>query len=207
MENKENTLVIMELALEEGQRLLFVVDRKKFSHEAFDEKSLSGNFYYYNSGTCPINWLRDVEEVFLIQPDGEIECDPHGLFRFAHQSNVTTTPDELGNCDEFYETIVRQHLREEGEVKQFLEGMENHNMEGEELIKMWENILFSKPHLCLLSKMVFEQEHYFEVRINQDNEYQVYCNSSSFVDDDADEKTLARIRFLLEFNILGACRQ
>ncbi len=226
-DKKENTLIIMELALKNDKRMLFVVDRKRQNLEEHGEKDLPHNFYLYNTRMCPISWLEDVKEVFLVDADGSAQKDPHDLFQFARSQFIDPVP--LDDPEGIYEEIVWEHVREEQKVKFFLRELKAlalRKRPGNEkelgrawtniisykscfvstphtLLGLWEKILFSKDYLVLLTKLISEQKETFLVDVKDDNSYTVSYEGASWAVSDVDVDTMTRIKFLLEFKILN----
>jgi hypothetical protein len=69
-------LVLLELRPEDLKKTLRLLV-KGYRHHRSDG-DYSDDAYYYEGHTCPTNYLRDVQKVYLGDDD-----DPHGLFRFV----------------------------------------------------------------------------------------------------------------------------
>lgn len=203
MSEEKREAVIMEVELPENGRLLFFVNKPIYGHQDLTEKSSNGEFYYYNSGTCPINWLRDVQQIAYVNGDGVIEMDPHGVIRLGMTEHDVSISSECMKRDEDYQVIAFRYLEKEKEVLKFLSSVENDEEESA-ILELWNSIIFDRQSLMILSKVCFEKEEILLVEITEGG-YSIYhaCNTISV--NTEDKIILDRIKFLLEFDILSAC--
>ena len=75
----------------------------------------SSNRYFYEEGTCPVNYLKDVIEILQVAPDGEACTDPHGIFEYVMSAPVYT--DENGTDDDVAGRLAMFGLPTEAETK------------------------------------------------------------------------------------------
>lgn len=196
-------IVVMELPVADNKRLLFFVHKDIYSHQDLTENGLGGEFYYYNSGTCPINWLSDVAQIALIDETGEIEMDPHYVFRYAYSEHNVKISQDCMDRDGDLHSIAFQYLEKEKEVKEFLsviEGAGPHNT----ILGLWEKIMYSREHLAILSKLKYENDEIFLLELTNKG-YSLYYNAITITVDSPGDKIMERIKFLVEFKILDSC--
>lgn len=203
MSEEKREALIMEVELPENGRLLFFVNKPIYTHQDLTENGSKAEFYYYNSGTCPINWIRDVQQIAYVNGDGIIEMDPHGLIRLGMTEQDVSISSDCMKRDEDYQVIAFRYLEKEKEVLKFLSSVEN-NEEESVILELWNKIIFDRQSLMVLSKVCFEKEEILLVEITEGG-YSIYhaCNTISV--NTEDKNVLDRIKFLLEFNILSAC--
>lgn len=201
---KRKEIVVMELPLPEGERLLFFVEKDIYDHQDLTVKGNSGQFYYYNSGTCPINWLRGVKRVVHVTNNGEVDADPHGVFRFAYSFHDKSFVEDCMEMDEQASDIARQYLTDEKAVKDFLALFSQEGM-SDEILRQWRFMAFSREALLLLAKICFEEDEVFLLE-EIPNGFSLYHNLETFEFTNPNPDLLTRVKFLLEFEILNACR-
>jgi len=205
MITNKREVVVMELALANGEKLLFFVNKPLYDHQDITEKGTGGNFYYYNSGTCPINWLDDVAQIACVDKSGHVEMDPHGIF------SLTTTlvpeidaPKDCMDRDDFYLDIALKYLAKENEAIEFITQVKN-NASVDVIAKAWGIIAYDRQALMSLSKYIFEEDIVLEITLVGSG-YEVYADGLTYSIQNVCQQMLDRIKFLLEFDILHACR-
>ena len=93
---KEKTLVLLDLKPDElNDPLRLVVQGMRFNDQEDDAARLfDQSQYFYEEHTCPSNYLRTVEHVFL----GE-NSDPHGLFNYIGEMKKADFAGETCNME------------------------------------------------------------------------------------------------------------
>jgi len=90
------------LVLLKNNDIGLVVEGLYFNNE-FD----SNHEYFYNEHTCPVNYLKDIKEIFDLKNK---DYDPHGIFQY-----VTTLPYDSriddSNNDEFKTELMKKYER------------------------------------------------------------------------------------------------
>lgn len=198
---KKYTAKIIGLNLANGYRMLFFTHRESFNHETFDEKTLSGEIYYINSGTCPINWFNEVKQIAVIDPMGQIEMDPHGDFTLISNQQVADLPDDCMKRDDFFLSMGINVFSEERRIRQFLSDSEGEKKDPR-LVGEWEYIIYSRENLLLLNNIINEKEDTLTVDI-KGNKYSVEYNYGViFSVENASKEIIDRLNVLIEFGIL-----
>jgi len=203
MSEEKRQVVVMEIELPQQERLLLFVNKPIYGHQDLTEKGHSGEFYYYNSGTCAINWLRDVKQIAHVNENGVIEMDPHGVFRVVMTEHNVKISDDCMERDDDLQVIGFRYLEKEKEVLKFLSSVEK-DEEQSVILELWNKIIHDRQALMVLSKVCFEKDNILIVELTETG-YSLYHAANTVQITCDDKATLDRIKFLLEFDILTAC--
>lgn len=205
-------VIVMELPLPGNEKMLFFATCPVYPHSILTEEEHEANFYYYNSSTCPTNWLQDLVKVVHIDEKGEIDSDPHGVFRLVSVLNPGEYEPEMaisGNkkvvdCIVDSASVARSIISDQKHVNHLL----NTKFENvEDLHKAWLNILYNKQALYLLSKTIYEEDEYFNIKVEGDGYIidRFECSGASVKITPKSKEEMDRVKFILEFDVITAC--
>lgn len=84
------------LVLEPQDKPVYFVIRGMGFRKIGEVTDFENKEFFYESHSCPTNWLRDIERLVIEDDD-----DPHGLLRFVRSIDAASaTPQEQGNYSE-----------------------------------------------------------------------------------------------------------
>lgn len=203
MSEEKRQVVVVEIELPQQERLLLFVNKPIYKHQDLTEQGNGNDFYYYNSHTCAINWLRDVKQIAHVNENGVIEMDPHGIFRVAMTEHNVEIAEDCMDRDDDYQVIAFRYLEKESQVLRFLSAIEK-DEDQSIILELWNKIIHDRQALMVLSKVCFEKDNVLIVELTKTG-YSIYHAANTIEITCDDKATLDRIKFLLEFEILTAC--
>lgn len=88
--------------------IYFIVSDKVYPHCVGDqgvigsEERNENHKFWYDENTCPMNFLKNIQEVVQLTPDEIHKCDedPHGLFTYVGEIPVEAADGKVWNGSE-----------------------------------------------------------------------------------------------------------